>query len=187
MFKTKRFQLVELVIPATVVGNNQQTYFQNQPQLQSISGDRRIYVKKITAYTDESVNSSPLTSGNPIATAADLINGVLVLSAQGENAFNMIPLSDLSDIAGAASATPYKYFPFLLKNTWRLDWTKSYVQTETAPASAPFSYLFGVSYDYEPDYDDMTQPEMFEFFDYATAVPDYPLTVNPKYFGYGRR
>lgn len=186
MFRTKRFQLVELVIPATVVGNNQQTYFQNQPQLQSISGDRRIYVKKITAYTDESIDSSPLTSGNPIATAADLINAVLVLSVQGENAFNMVPLSDLSDIAGAASATPYKYFPFLLKNTWRLDWTKSYIQTITAPVAVPFSYLLGVSYDYEPDYMDMSLPAIYEFFDYATAISDYPLTVNPKDFGYGR-
>lgn len=186
MFKAKKYELVELIIPATVTGNNQQTYFQNQPQLQSISGDRRIYIKKITTYTDDDITGSPKSSGIAAATAFDLRNGALTMSIQGENAFNLVPLAEFSQLTNPGSATPYRMMDFLLKNTWRMDWTKSYIQTITAPPTVPYSYLLGVYYDYEPDFDLLTQDEIFEFFDYATRIPGYPLTVDPKSFGYGR-
>lgn len=177
MYKTKREQIVELLIPATITGNNQQTYFQNQPQLQSVTGDRRVYIKSIEAYTDENLIGSPLSNGVNMATAADLQNAVLVLSIEGENQINMIPLSSLSSIySSAATTTPVNYQRFLLKNQFRVDWSKSYVQTIQAPGSVPFTYVFRVDYDYEPDYDDMTAPEIEEFLEYASKIPNYPLS-----------
>lgn len=177
-FKTKREQIVELLIPATITGNNQQTYFQNQPQLQSVMGDRRVYIKRIEAYTDENLIGSPLSNGVAMATAADLQNAVLVLSIEGENQINMIPLADLSTVySSSASTTPVNYQPFLLKNQFRVDWSKSYVQTITAPVAVPFTYVFRVDYDYEPDYEDMTPDEIQEFLDYASRIPNYPLSA----------
>lgn len=149
MFKAKRSQLVELVIGTNVTGNNQQVYFQNQPQLQSISGDRGIYIKGITTYTDDFLSGSPLSS-NTVATATDIKNAVLVLSVNGENAFNMIPLVDMVNVQSTTN-TPWNWQPFLLKNVCLVDWTKSYVQVITAPGGTPFSYIFKVFYDYEPD------------------------------------
>lgn len=178
MYKTKREQIVELLIPATIVGNNQQTYFQNQPQLQSVMGDRRVYIKSIEAYTDENLIGSPLSNGVAMATAADLLNGVLVLSIDGENQVNMIPLSSLSNVySSAATTTPVNYSRFCLKNQYRVDWSKSYVQTIQAPVAVPFTYVFRVDYDYEPDYEDMTSAEIDEFLQYAARIPNYPLSL----------
>jgi len=176
-FKTKRFQVVELQIPAGVTGNNQQTYFQNQPQLQSIAGDRRVYIKKVETFTNENLIGSPLSNGFAMATAADLINGVLVISIQGENSVNMIPMAKLSDtISNSGTTTPFNYDPFLLKNQYKVDWSKSYIQTITAPAVVPFTYVLGIHYDYEPDYQDCTPDEIEEFLAYAASVPNYPLS-----------
>lgn len=149
MPRTKRFQLVELIIPASVTGNNQQTYFQNQPQLQSISGDRRIFMKGLATYSQDTLASSPLTTASPVATAADLLNGVLVLSVDGEYSMNMIPLSDLCRTQ-TTSLTPSNFDLFLIDDVFKIDWTKSYVQTIVAPAIVPFSYIFAVYYDYKP-------------------------------------
>lgn len=160
MFRTKRFQLVELIIAATVAGNNQQVYFQNQPQLQSVLGDRTIYIKAIQTYSDQALALSPLTSGSAVATAGDIANGVLTLCVKGEESLRQIPLADLNRIfsdTGAAFA-PYNWEPFYLKNLFEVDWTKSYVTLVATPAAAPFSYLFGVHYDYEPDAIDLIQP-----------------------------
>lgn len=179
-FTTKKFQIVELQIPAQVTGNNQQTYFQNQPQLQSVLGDRRVYIKKIEVYTDETLIASPLSNGLTMATAADILNGVLVISIKGENAINMLPLSDLGNInAGAATTTPFRTFSFILKNQWAVDWSKSYVQTILAPSTVPFTYVFGIHYDYEPDYEIMTPEQIQEFLDYANKIPGYPLAYKP--------
>lgn len=179
MYKTKREQIVELLIPATITGNNQQTYFQNQPQLQTVMGDRRVYVKSIEAYTDENLIGSPLSNGVAMATAADLANAVLVLSIDGENQVNMIPLTSLSNIySSSATTTAVNYHRFILKNQYRVDWSKSYVQTIQAPVAVPFTYVFRVDYDYEPDYEDMSREEIMEFLEYASKVPNYPLAIN---------
>lgn len=176
IFKTRKFQIVELIIPATIAGNNAQVYFQNQPQLQSISGDRRIYTKMIETYSSDTLVGSPLSNGNAMATAADIINGTLVLSIAGENAVQLIPLSDLCKVIAPGTFTPNNFIPFILKNQWRIDWTKSYVQMVTPPLGLPKTYVFGVHYDYEPDYDDITQAEYDDFMAYAQSIPNYPFS-----------
>lgn len=176
IFKTRKFQMVELIIPATITGNNQQVYFQNQPQLQSIDGTRRTYTKMIETYTNDTLVGSPLSNGNAMATAADILNAVLVLSIGGENAENQIPLSDLCKVTAPGTFTPNNYVPYILKNQWRLDWTKSYVQIITPPLNLPKTYLFGVHYDYEPDYEDLSTAEYEDFMAYAQSVPGYPFS-----------
>lgn len=153
MFRTKRFQLVELIITAAVTGNNSTVYFQNQPQLQSIQGDRKIYIKSIETYSSKAIAKSPLTAGNTTATPADIINAVLTLSVKGEESLRQIPLCDLNRTIAdtGANYAPAVWQQFLLKNIFEVDWTKSYVTVLSTPAAAPFSYLFGVHYDYEPD------------------------------------
>lgn len=150
MFRACRSQLIELLIPSTVSGNNAQVYFQNQPQLQTISGDRTIYIKSITTFTQDTITASPLTSGNPVASAADILNAVLVLSVANENAINMVPLSELCYVQ-SQSFTPFTQQRFLMRDISKVDWTKSYVQMINAPAVGGFSYLFNVYYDYAPD------------------------------------
>lgn len=152
MFKSKYFQFVELIIPGTVTTGNIDTVFQQQPQLQSITGDKKIYVKAIEAYTSSDVLQSPL-SGTVGPNSTDLANAVLTFRIKGTDLIKQIPLSRLRPLT---SGSPSNYNQWLMKNNYEIDWTNSRVTTLIQPGTggttAPvFAYLFGVHYDYEPD------------------------------------
>jgi len=147
-YKAKRFQLVELQIPVTVASAGQKVYFQDQPQLRTLKGNSTVYIQKIETYSVESVPASPL-SANPVANAAAIRNAVLVLNVEGTEAFQYIPLARLNTIyPGAATGSPYTNQELYFKDLKDTDWSKSYVQFAVAPAGTPFSYLFGIYYDY---------------------------------------
>lgn len=146
--------MVELIIGANGVapGNNARTYFQDQPQLQTYRGNQTVYIHAIETFCDTALTSSPLTSGSPTATPADIQNAVLVLTVKGTEQQQFVPLAVMNRIwADQASYSPYTWQPYLLDNVFETDWTKSYVTTMTSPAVVPFSYLFLVHYDYQPN------------------------------------
>ncbi|SRR6266436_7506430 len=145
----ERFTLVEVIIPASVTGNLLQTKFNFEAEL--FSGKKDIvYVQGVEVYSADSVVSSPLTAGMPVATAADIINGLVSLSAQNDVSIDKLPLSKLSDIFVPLGATPYSEGPWAIKNFDTIDWTKCFITTITAPVVVPFSYLFGFYYSYSP-------------------------------------
>lgn len=151
MFLTKFFQLVELIVkPGS--GNNSDIYFQQQPQLQSYKegGAQVVYIKAIETFSNSALTTSPLTTGSPVATPADLQNGVLTLVENGTENKKQIPLTLLNRVWPVGPS--FEVFPpqlFLLKDFWTVDWTKCYVTTVLAPPVTPFSYMFGVHYSYE--------------------------------------
>jgi hypothetical protein len=158
MFKSKYSQLIELIIPATIVSNNQNIFFQNQPQLQSISDDRKIFVQAIETYSSAHLSGSPLTSGNAVATPADIINGVLTINVFGTELLNMIPLADMVSLVSDTGATftvrSDLKNPYMFRDLYQIDWTKTYVKIINAPAGVlPRSYLFKVHYCYDNDID----------------------------------
>lgn len=146
MLLTKNFQLLELVIPANA-GANRDFFFQNQPQLQSVIGDKTVFVKAVETFNDECISFSPMTAGNPIATAAELQIAVLTLNEGGTENKKQIPLGAMNRIWDTA---PFTWQPFVFKDVWAIDWTKSYVTLVDTGPGAQFSFLFGVHYDYEP-------------------------------------
>lgn len=152
MFRTKRFQLIELIVPATVTAANSNVMFGNQPQLQSILGDN-VYVKAIEVFSDRALAASPLSTGTTVANSAAIRNATLTLLIKGEESMQKIPLTMLSRIFTDTGGTfvPNVYQLFLLKNIFEVDWTKSYLTLVAAPAAPPLSYLFGIHYDYDPD------------------------------------
>lgn len=151
-FKAQNSQLIELIVGANIVSANAQIFFQNQPQLQSISGDRKIYIKGIELFSSEMLSVSPLTSGNAVATPAQIINGTMSINVFGTLSFNYIPLVSLVRIWSAAGTTPHQWDLFQFKGLYQVDWTKTYVTLGNAPAGTPYSYLFNVFYDYDaPD------------------------------------
>ena len=144
--------MVELIIPATVTGFGQFTYFQQQPQLQSTTGNQTVYVKAIETFSVQALTTSPVTANSPVASEANIANAVLVLNIAGTLKFQNIPLAIMNRvIQSPGAACPGVYDLFQLRNIWEIDWTKSYVTTVAPPIAAPFSYLFGVHYSYEPD------------------------------------
>ena len=94
MFRSKASQLIELIIPAGYAAN-QFFYFQNQPQLQSVRGDRMVYIQAISVYNSNHLTASPLTAGNNVASPTDITNGVLTLNVAGTLLYQQIPLVDL--------------------------------------------------------------------------------------------
>lgn len=146
--------LVELPINANV-GAFQNVYFQNQPQLQSVSGDRQVYIVGIETYSSLHMSGSPLTPGNPIASPADIINATLTLSIAGTLNFLQIPLVSLVrnmvDNNTSEVNNVHVLDVFRIRDTYKVDWTKSYVQTINAPGDAQFSYIFNVYYQYDND------------------------------------
>ncbi len=152
MFKAQNSQLIELVVSASIVSANAQIFFQNQPQLQSITNDRKVYIMGIETFSSEMLNGSPLTSGNACASPAAIINGTLSLNVLGTLSFNYIPLVSLVRTWTAAGTTPHQWSLFEFDSLYQVDWTKSYVQCIGVPAATPFSYLFQVFYSYDaPD------------------------------------
>lgn len=146
------FELVELLVSTSITGNNVDIYFTQQPQLQTIVNDKQIYVKGIETFSNGALTTSPLTSGNPVATPADIQNATLTLVVEGTETLKRIPLALLNrSFATGGAFVPLASNLFMLKNIFEVNWVKSYVTVVLAPASVPFSYLFGVHYEYAPD------------------------------------
>lgn len=150
MYKAPAFQLVELIIPPSA-GANTPVYFQNQPQLQSVIGDRQVYLTAIETYNVYQLGRSPLTPGNAMAGNNDILNATLTLNVAGTLLYQQIPLAVLVrgflDGSAAPAVNSHVWEPFGLADLWQVDWTKSYVQLISAPISVPpYSYVFGVYY-----------------------------------------
>jgi hypothetical protein len=158
---SKSTQLVELQIPVTGAAAGNQTTFKNQPQLQSVTGDKQIFIRRIQTYSNDMMPVSPW-SNLPVAAPADIINAVLVLNVAGTDFFKYISLSRLCNISTNTGAvtTPFTWIPFELDDVFGVDWTQSYVQLLQAAISTPiFCYMFDVDYDYGPNWN------------YATGTP----------------
>lgn len=162
-FEAKRFQLVELVVGTAVTGAQSKVNFQNQPQLQSISGTRQVFVEAIETYTNEDLATSPLTNGSAVATPAQLQNAVITLSVDTNLNFDSIPLASLHRInrSNAGTSAPHVRDLFMVNQIWQIDWTKSFVTMPAAPAGQPYSYLFGVYYRYSTDEQPISQQALF--------------------------
>lgn len=154
MFRAPKSQLVELIIPANAAAF-QPIYFQNQPQLLSISGDRSVYIIGMETYSNLHLSSSPMTSGSPMAAPADLRNGTLTLNVAGTLDYQQIPLTSLNRayvdanaaLGAAGTNNAHVNELFLFEDLYQVDWTKSYVQLITAPpGTVPYSYIFQVYY-----------------------------------------
>lgn len=155
-FLSDKFQLVELVIGATITSNNQDVNFQQQPQLQSFGlTGQKVYIEAIEVFSSEVMPFSPYTGGNPVATPAAIQNATLTLVEDSDKETRKdLPLPMLNRTwPSAGSFVPPQQELYLLKNCFAVSWTKCYVTLITAPVATPFSYMFGVHYTYNPPVD----------------------------------
>jgi len=151
MFKSAMFQMIEITIKAGAQPGNQ-IPIQNQPQLQSIINDAAVYIKAIEAFDSDAMAFSPFTIGQPVITPADLALCAFTLSVGGVLAFNVVPLAMMNRLQISNGTTATAYQIWLLKNVYKTDWTKSYVQfSQTPAAETDFSVLLGVHYSYCAD------------------------------------
>ena len=155
MFKAPASQLIELIAPVNA-GPQTPIYFQNQPQLQSVINDRKIYVVAAETFNSSQLSGSPITAGNAVPGNADIINATLTLNVAGTLQFQQIPLSSLVrgflDGAAAPNVNSHHWDLFGFEDLFQVDWTKSYVQLIGAPTlPLPFSYIFNIYYYWSPN------------------------------------
>lgn len=150
MIKAPKFQLAEVKIAVAPTGNLQSFAFEQQPQLQSISGDKQVYIKAMSVYTADEMVISPLSPQNGTMQSGDIPKALLILSVAGVLEFLQLPLVELHKFQGTTA--PSQFWPYAFRNLYQIDWTKSQVQFAVPPVTpVPFSVLFGIIYDYLPD------------------------------------
>lgn len=151
MYRGKYFSIIEIKVPANAAANKSFT-FETQSQLQTIIGDQRVIIEAIEVYTDTAITHSPITSGNPVATAADIQNACLTLMFGTFEAISQMPLASLCRILPDQNTySPAVVELALFRDMMKIDWTKSKITLlQAAPTTSAFSYLFGVYYDYLP-------------------------------------
>ena len=152
-FRTRYFELVELIIPANQQVLNAQVKFEDQSQLRDDT-TQAIYIEALETYSNQAVPFAP--SGNPVATPVQIESGLLNLNVNSNDYLHLLPLAMLNRIYGdqttAANFAPFIQQVFQLDSITKIIWPKSYVQfTQGGGANAAFSYLFGVHYKKIPD------------------------------------
>lgn len=138
--KIKRFELVELTIPAN---STNRVNFQSIPQLRNQS-DQQITIKKIEIYPASVYANSQVTNSIPGMPSTELPKAALVLYVNGEESVRLIPLSRLASVDDNSS--PFAWQPFELDDLTNVDFDKSYVQFNAAAAATTYVIPFGISY-----------------------------------------
>lgn len=143
----KRYELVELIIPAGSTGTR--FPYPDIPQLRDDTTQDII----ICGLETFPVEALPLTAnGNPVATFAQLQNSFLTLYVESEESVRQVPFIRLNPMRQAASAgTTFNVRDKVALEYLKVDWNKTYVQaaspfgTVDAPVDQ-FSILLGVWY-----------------------------------------
>lgn len=143
---TKRFELIEVQIPATSTATK--FNIPDQPQLRT-DQDADIIIQAIETYD---ILSVPLSPNNvAVVTSADLLQTYITLYIDGEESIYRVPLVSMKRILNettGGAVQPSVFEIFKLRNL-KVDWTKSYFFTPVAyagGANATFSFLLGVHY-----------------------------------------
>lgn len=149
MIPCRRYQFVELFIPAGTTGAGAQINFQDQPLLRT-QEDKTVYIYGIETYSNQAFTLLP--SGHTLATAAQIENATLWLSVGNFFRIKQMPLARMNNVYGdPANFVPFQQEPLIFDNLSSVTWTESYVQFSASPAGAvPFSFGFGVYYDIQP-------------------------------------
>lgn len=144
-FKASKTVLVEVIVPATVVSPGR-VMFTDQPFLRT-DNEKTVVIDAIELISDQALTTSPIST-QPVATAAEIINGVLTLNVDGFEDYQSVPLATLNRIQADTGAgfVPYVNDLFALNEPKKIAWQKSYIQLVAAPVAPPFSYLFQVYY-----------------------------------------
>lgn len=153
MFPAKYHQIVEIKVNAdNANGINVAIPFEQQPQLQSYNVQgQKVWIHAIETYSSSAILFSPLSPGIATASPYDLQNATLTLVEGNSFLRKSIPLTRLnSAFATGPSFVAAQQQVIAWQELYEIDWTKCYINILSIPPVLPFSYLFGVYYDYSP-------------------------------------
>jgi hypothetical protein len=143
----KRYELVELVIPAGSTGTR--FPYPDIPQLRD-DPTQDIIVCSLETFAADSMPLSP--AGNAVVTQAQLLNTFLTLYIEGEESVRQLPMVRLNVIFQAlATGNLQSVFELTRLEYLKIDWNKSYYQAATPYGTillpnTQFSIMLGVRY-----------------------------------------
>ena len=121
----KRYELVELVIPANSTGTR--FPYPDIPQLRDDT-TQDIVIMGLETFSVDAMPLSP--NGNPVATMADLQNSFLILYIDGEESMRQIPLVRMQPIWESLNTGLLQgVLKELDVENLRVDWNKSYINS----------------------------------------------------------
>lgn len=161
--QTTRFQIIEIPVSNAGLGAQGRLLIGDQPQLRTQS-DQVVVIQALQSFDAVAVPYAP--SGAVNATVAQLSSAYLVLNIFGYENLQYIPMNLLNNLKSSDTAVQ-RFFSdriFELNQQFRVDWSKSYIQTTVAIAApANVSFLLGVHYYLIPDDTKQTAPLPYPF------------------------
>jgi hypothetical protein len=145
MFKTQRFQAVEIPIPSGSTATK--FYFPDLPQLTGRNG-YPVKIQSIVFYTEELLTKSPLT-GSDVINISDIKKSYLTLYQGDLQTIYNIPCVQLNMLNSTGNDSIYQFQQPLFDDLINVSWTKSFVSLPTAPANTGVVYAIGVHYSVE--------------------------------------
>lgn len=145
MFKTQRFQIVEIPVP----DGSTSTKF-NFPDLPQLTGRNGYPVKiqSLVFYNSSSLSTSPLSGSNVVA-PEDTQKSYLTLYQGDLQTIYNLPCVQLNMMQHAGESQVFQTYQSLFDNLINVSWTKSYISLPTAPANTNVVYVIGVHYSVE--------------------------------------
>lgn len=146
MFKTQRFQIVEIPVPS---GSTSTKFnFPDLPQLTGRNG-YPVKIQSLVFYTTDVMSVSPL-SGSDVVTSADVAKSFLTLYQGDLQTIYNLPCTQLNMLqSGGVTGLVYQFQQNLFADLINISWTKSYISLPTAPATTNCVYVIGVHYSVE--------------------------------------
>ena len=161
MSGTKRYQFVEVNIPAAVAAGGK-VFIKDQPQLRTQT-DQLVIIEAMETYDIAALAVSP--AGVPMPSTANLANTILVLNIAGYDNMQYIPFTVMNALASSDTAVQRVWNTqgkFLFDQLWQVDWTKSYLQFGAAQAGG-ISFGLGIYYRVVPN-DNRGFPQPFNVY-----------------------
>lgn len=146
MINGKRFQIIELQIPAAVPGTLNRFNIGDQPQLRS-TVNQVVTVHSLIALDVNSITVSP--AGVAVVPVADFKNAYLVLNIDGREDFLHLPLQQLNNAYVTGGDAVQAIYDF--DDLSGVDWSKSYILNSAAVTQTAHSYIIGVWYSVRPE------------------------------------
>ena len=148
MFKTQRFQIVEIPVPS---GSTSTKFnFPDLPQLTGRNG-YPVKIQSLVFYNNETLSISPL-SGNSVIDVGDANKCFLTLYQGDLQTIYNIPLQQMNMLQGNINGSNTNVFQFnqnIFDNLINVSWTKSYISSPIALNVTNVSIVIGVHYSVE--------------------------------------
>jgi len=138
----KRYELIEVIIPASSTGAVQ---FPDVPNLRNQT-DQKITVIDMEFFPDYVYANSFVNTAVPGTPIGEIPKAAIVLYVNGEESIRRIPLGKVNYSNNPGVGAPFSVERVAFDDLQNVDWPKSYIQFNAAAAALNYIIPIGVTY-----------------------------------------